>query len=464
MPRFLSLIAALAVIGWPCGTGHGQGPLGADAKWTVAFENWRPLRNPSIGQGHFGAWLDLPGERLLVTVSHDERVSIFDLESGDEEKRIRDQRSRRTWIDPETGGVFDYKLPDHTRIVSDAEFLRASQSGKYSLQQPGVLVDRDGLQAGAADAVVCTSDGLRGLPEELYQDRMELHYFPSLDSYPTEKPAWVFPKAPPQLALVRYIATHDVFVCCGSLSGRANQVVILDRYGHEIGTFEVPGTMLAVDSCGEEDLLLFVGKPPTRSSGNRPGVLCSLPVLPDYSGVGREIPLYPMYGLEARKQTFCHSIGTRHYRLRGLKPGDLCKFFDQVYRRTDYPFFEDLWPLRSTLDRGLAPASVGLLIQTAKQRAVGKLTTPMRLAGLNQLEAWEDRRAYEIVDLKTAPGIGQVLLSRSGEGMLPDLDGFFISDGLLHPTRQVLLAHKVTQEHGEYRLGVKVFRLQAAEK
>ena len=389
------------------------------------------LEFEEAGSPYGAVSLDLPGERLLIAKRHDPRVLIIDVESAAEEIVQIDNRLLSAWTDPETGAVYMVKL-----------------GRELPLDVKSVNLD-------------------------LEKDKIELHYFPSLDNFRRGVPKWVNSNFTMSFRDVRYISSFRVFVCTEKSSRASDRVIILNESGSRINTFDLPGDMVAVDRRGDS-LELFVRRQVRLRGAVKTGELCSILVRSDFGKIGRVNPMYPIQGrphitpigLPFYMGNLRSAMGTRFYRFRGLQEGEVSKFFHDVFPSPGYWSYEDLQPVRKRLDQHLAPLTLDMVIEWSRKLAGGQPVGFSRLFNLNQLEAFEDRDAFEVVwNIPLGPANGNVrnsMLNRAGDGFILPA-GTFIGDAVINEDRNIFVAYThVPIAYGKqgYKLVVKVLSLE----
>lgn len=418
---FASIWLTLVIAPGACFSLHAQEPDANGLKplaTLLEIEKVYPVR---LGLSHPGVSLDLAGTQLLVTLPLLPTASIFDVDSGSEEIVRVDNRLLYAWIDSETGAVFMQKL---VRDYNDESLI----SGKY------------------------------------LEENTELHYFRSLDDFRRGDAEWVSTEFNIRLFSIRYIPSFGIFVCSFSDSSKsvADKVAILDQSGRKVGGFDLPGDMFAVDT--KDGVFEVFFRRPVRSKGRkREGELCSAPIRSDLGGVGKLTPMYPIGSGFPMGWNGRFMSDTRFFRLRGLKEGDISKFFYEVYPRPGYWSFEDLHPIRDKLDEALAPVTLDMLIGHTKRHAFHeKDGFQLRLHSLNQLEAFEDPYAYEFASILSITR--QILFfNRQGEGGLfsPPMYGHF--DGVINEERKIVVFSSTTpwlDRERPAKLTVKVVKLE----
>ncbi len=342
--------------------------------------------------------LSVDGKNLLINDFKNCKLVLINVDSVKQETLSTDPRIFSAWFDSQIGAVFilklrtDVKISEHRSIIFPKDF-----------------------------------DAVRGF------DLVDLHCFDSLADLRNEKPSWVRPNVCRNYSAIHWIGSHNVFVIheCPPTGNLGNtRITILSKNGHEIGQFEIPGQFIGVDS-GEEDVEIFH----IAGSGNNQEVRVSF-VGSTLNRVKRKQVLYPLpWRRVSLLPLLCWEDGSRGFRLREQKQGDVRKFITQVMPQPGYWKYNDVTSLLFTLGRN----PLAQLSQVQFQLLTSDGT---RFVNLGKLDAMESAQAFEIVrnNGSNSPGF---LLNHLGQ-VIPTVN-FSVLDAVISKERSVIVSSKTWQ-------------------
>ena len=265
-------------------------------------------------------------------------------------------------------------------------------------------------------------------------------------------------------AAIHWIGSHNVFVIHEwrpKKNHGTTGITILSKTGDEICQFEITGQFLGEDS-GEEDLELYhIAWNGSEQEVRMSTVNSKLRSLKNTRG------LYTLpWHNKIISMSTCWQTGTRGYRLRGLKQGDVRRFITQVMSRPGYWFYEDITSLQFTLGWNplarLSPMHRQQLLNEGSQ--LQNISNECgRFINLGKIDALETAQTYEFVHHRgnNSPGflvnhLGQLQPLAEGQNVL---DAVNSKEGLKFVTISSETSRMPGSRDSEYTYTISVHKL-----
>ena len=353
----------------------------------VAYRHQAQSSSNSLGNygQMFPGTLSLDGKHLLVNDFQNSKLVLIDVDSLNLEIVSSDPRILSAWFDSRIEAIFILKLRDDTKINENRNIFPTKEY-----------------------------DELTGL------GLVDLHCFGSIAAIRDDKPSWVRPNVCNHFSAIDWLGSLNVFVMHEWKPTRnlgKTVITILGKTGNEIGQFEIPGQFLGADSSEEEVELFHVIGSGFEQEVRMSSINRKLNGLKNTKGL-YFLPLSTRNLLQMRSW----ETGTRGYRLRGLKNGDVRKFITEVMSQPGYWNYEDITSLQFTL--GWNP-----LTRLSPKHRQEITNDGMRFHNLGRIDALDLARVHEIVvsRYKDSPWL---LLNHQAH-LYPLTDGQGVSDAII---------------------------------
>ena len=397
----------------------------------VAYKYHVRSSSNSVGHIHlmFPGSLSLDGKQLLINDFKNSKLVLIDVDSLNQETISSDPRILSAWFDSQIEAIFVLRLRDDVKIGENRKIFPTKEYDQTSISG---LVD--------------------------------LYCFGSLAEIRNDQPSWMRPNVCHQDSAIHWMGSHSVFVIHEWRQPKNvgnTTITILSKAGDEIGQFEIPGQFLGVDS-GEEDLELFH----VTWNGSESEVGMSS-VSSKLKGLKKTRRLYTLqWHNRIISQITCWESGTRGYRLRGLKQGDVRRFITQVMSQPGYWFYEDITSLQFTLGWNplarLSPMHRQQLLNEGSQ--LQNISNECgRFINLGKIDALETAQTYEFVHHRgnNSPGflvnhLGQLQPLAEGQNVL---DAVNSKEGLKFVTISGETSRMPGSRDSEYTYTISVHKL-----